>query len=559
MRSLSSTLTTAQKGRTLEPLYRIALNTGGGGTTTYNEDRIISVSHLEEPFHGAATVVLDNSDLAVTTDFKGYQAILSYGLWHDTDERVATAPMHVIDQQYHSSPGVLTVTLTLQGLADELGDDKASAQYVQTASDLNTLKDLLTQVVKGVLPDWAVSTASALDDLVIPATQNDLVYKCTTAGTSGGSEPTFTTTIGGTTSDNTVTWTCIGKEITVYSHTRAYTPTFDSEDSLLDSFNPADSFSIAFNGTRLGVIEKLLRYTKTVMRSEDDGEIHFRQPTVSGSSYDNEYKLDVHGEHDIFIKANRKVLLNPNRIEVSSHPDDGDGFSGTAEDTGSSDVADMEKREHYYVRAESDSECNSLAAAILEKYQSGQQKGAALVPMHMGQEVHDYINFTDARNDDTRAGNVGAIQRFAGEGRWEMRIALGDIRSGGFLGMSQTRRVTARTSNLDRYWAAYWTAKGEQAAQEGPVAQLAEQVSALADVVNSLGQFLEELVSQVNNAFQLQHDQLLEVLDVAQRSVDASQLVEDINDPAYLLATIASLHVTERLRIPVGTDKFNTE
>lgn len=51
------------------------------------------------------------------------------------------------------------------------------------------------------------STAVALNDTVIPATPNGRIYKCTTAGTTGASEPTWTTAAGGTVSDGTAVWT----------------------------------------------------------------------------------------------------------------------------------------------------------------------------------------------------------------------------------------------------------------------------------------------------------------------------------------------------------------
>ena len=544
MRTLSSTLTAAQIARNIEPLYRLAL-TKDAASTTYNEDRILSVDHLEEPFHGAATVVLDNSDLAVTTSFIGYQGVLSYGAKGSAgDERSACAPMHVTSQIDHSSEGVLTVTLTLQGLADELSDDKSSKQHTQPGSN-STLKDLLTQVVKAVLPDWVANTVYALDALVIPATQNGYAYKCTTAGTSHATtEPVFPTTIGSTVADNTVTWTCIGQEITAFSHCRAYTPAFDSEDSLFDVFNPADSYSLALNTSRLDAIEKLLRHTKNVMRVDADGQIHFRQPTVSGAVYDNEYKLDVNGAHDIFAKANRKVLLNPNYIVVTSHPDDGDGFTGSAEDTGSSDLTNMEKREFYYVRVGSNAECASIAAAILEKYQSAQQKGAALVPLHCGQEVHDYINFTDARNNDTRAGNIGAIRRVCGEGKFEMQIALGDIRLGGFLGMAPLR-------NVDPTAARRAATRTQGTTTQGTTDTAALQSAA----VDALYGVIMDLVTQVNAAFAEQYNNIMGVQDIALRSQEVFNAF--INDPTFLQAVIASLQVTQRLRIPTGTDKFS--
>lgn len=62
---------------------------------------------------------------------------------------------------------------------------------------------------------WAATTAytereardAATGSVVRPSTFNDRHFKCTTAGTSGGSEPSWDTTIGNTTADGSVTWT----------------------------------------------------------------------------------------------------------------------------------------------------------------------------------------------------------------------------------------------------------------------------------------------------------------------------------------------------------------
>ena len=58
---------------------------------------------------------------------------------------------------------------------------------------------------------WAASTAFSLGD-IRRATADQitgLFFKCTTAGTSSGSEPTWPTDIGSTVTDNTVVWTAI--------------------------------------------------------------------------------------------------------------------------------------------------------------------------------------------------------------------------------------------------------------------------------------------------------------------------------------------------------------
>jgi len=69
--------------------------------------------------------------------------------------------------------------------------------------------------------DWssAVSTAATARDttsigtVVRPTTHNGYVYECTTAGTSSGTEPTtWTTTVGGTVTDNDVVFTCREEE-----------------------------------------------------------------------------------------------------------------------------------------------------------------------------------------------------------------------------------------------------------------------------------------------------------------------------------------------------------
>lgn len=57
--------------------------------------------------------------------------------------------------------------------------------------------------------NWAATTAYSVGDKCKPTTPNDYWYICTVAGTSGGTEPTWPTTIGGTVVDGSVTWECI--------------------------------------------------------------------------------------------------------------------------------------------------------------------------------------------------------------------------------------------------------------------------------------------------------------------------------------------------------------
>ena len=70
---------------------------------------------------------------------------------------------------------------------------------------------------------WAASTGFAVGDVRRASTSQNsgLVFECTTAGTSGSSEPSWPTDIGSTITDNTVVWTAISS---VYPDLSALTP-----------------------------------------------------------------------------------------------------------------------------------------------------------------------------------------------------------------------------------------------------------------------------------------------------------------------------------------------
>ena len=56
-------------------------------------------------------------------------------------------------------------------------------------------------------PSWAATHAYAFGALIADANGN--IQRCTTAGTSGGSAPSWAVTLGNTTNDNTAVWTLV--------------------------------------------------------------------------------------------------------------------------------------------------------------------------------------------------------------------------------------------------------------------------------------------------------------------------------------------------------------
>ncbi len=75
-------------------------------------------------------------------------------------------------------------------------------------------------------------------------------------------------------------YTYTGAGVDCFDHCEAYEVVYDSEDDLIDVYQPKDGFKIYEGDTRLGVINKLLGYTGCFKRFEDDGKMHILVPTT---------------------------------------------------------------------------------------------------------------------------------------------------------------------------------------------------------------------------------------------------------------------------------------
>ena len=471
MRTLSATLLAEQKKARYKPLLKIVLTKSGETTQGYDTSRILEKRHSEQPDSQIGQVLLNNSDGALTAlNLRGYQGVISYGCYtgvtrtawvvntaysvddvvipttatgiqyictiagtshasteptwptslgvtvadstvtwaydgNTGDEYSPTAPLTVIGQQLYSAQGLLICALSLEGIPNLLGHDKANAEYAPTTSDTETVKDLIDAIA--------------------------------------------------------------GATLACYNHCTAYTVTYDSEDALIDVFQPKDSFKISLNETRLAKIKELLSYTKCVMRAEDDGELHIFVPkketstawiastayalrdqvipttpngyqyicttagtsgaseptwpiTIGGTvtdggtlvwtmSYDYRYELAVAAQHTFYNKTLRERIVIPNYVKVDSHPSHEEDYTGYAEDTESSAL--LEKREYKYLRLSSDAQAVAIATAILAHYQWDAEEGHGTAPMNAGAEVHDLVKITDSRQSDTRVGNIGYLRR----------------------------------------------------------------------------------------------------------------------------------------------------
>lgn len=365
MRTLTPTLEAEQKKESLTPLVKIVL-TLGANNYTYDKSRILDTNPSEQPYNQKAEVVLDNSDDALTDiNLKGFKGVISKGAVTSAGKEYdASAPLWVIAQQFNSSPGKLDCTLSLIGIPNLLAEDRANAIYQPDETDTKTVKTLLTEII----------TAS----------------------------------------------------LACYSHCKAYEVVFDSEDSLIDTYVPKDSFRIYVNGSRLAAIRRLLDYTKCVGIAKADGKFHIFQPTITGSVYDYEYSLAT--GHTFFSKALRNRLVIPGCIIVQSQPDDDPQYSGLAKDPSYDSLpAELKQPQYEQTYLESNAQAVEIAEALLSKYQLWAEMGAADVPMNVGAEVFDYVRVVDARQGDERAGNIGSLTRHwnAQKAEWRLTFSFG--------------------------------------------------------------------------------------------------------------------------------------
>ena len=86
-------------------------------------------------------------------------------------------------------------------------DYAANPLTIQELGLFGSVTGVLPALVGGTFSAWASAHAYVVGNLLLDANGN--TQRCTSAGTSGGAAPTWSTAMAGTTTDNTVTWTVV--------------------------------------------------------------------------------------------------------------------------------------------------------------------------------------------------------------------------------------------------------------------------------------------------------------------------------------------------------------
>lgn len=336
MRTLSSTLSSAQANATLNPKPKLVLSKTGEDDVTYTESRFLSINQVEEPYKFNAKVVLDNSDGGLTSlDFQGWKATLYWGLVTKAgNEYSQVSPTWVKAQQFNSAPGGLTCELTLLGIPDLMDLDEASAAYIPAETGAgSSILETTTQAivytkVKEVKLVKDIANAKVTFNLKTNNALGTAYAKIYKNGVAIGTERSTTSTayvafseeFSGWVKDDLIqiyayisnaSYIAYVEEMRIYSvdaanlaktvktlireiagdtgvthlacfnHTQKYDVVFDGTDDLINNYKPADGFRIYQRGSRLAALKRLLQFTKCVMRFESDGNIHIFVPTTS--------------------------------------------------------------------------------------------------------------------------------------------------------------------------------------------------------------------------------------------------------------------------------------
>ena len=215
--------------------------------------------------------------------------------------------------------------------------------------------------------------------------------------------------------------------VSVFDHCEAYSVEYDSEGDLIDVYAPADSYAIAEGGSRLNAIDKLLSFTSCERMFKADGKIHILVPTTSGDVYDYEYSL-ASGEHGFFSKSSKESLVIPNKVVVKSYARDAIQYEGSATSATSYALIPI-SGVPLRTTLVSSAQGAAIAAARISHLEAMAQRGNAYVPMNVGAEIWDYVNVTDQRQDDTRAGNLGYLTRVYNPktNNYHMTFGFGDV------------------------------------------------------------------------------------------------------------------------------------
>ena len=384
--------------------------------------------HIERPYGGRATILLENSDKSITTDYRGEKVVIGYGFEGDGNSKAA--PLWVLTQQDVSYEGEVAVQLEcidiwlklsllriVAGGGVQLDGTIAGSFQPGMKVTGQTSGATATVIYTG---DGYIAVSNVAKTFSTGETVQSDVYstiQIVVTGTSnfgGGSPPCWN-------GDKTIL------EIIQQLTSGVVTVVLDSSDGVVDVYKP--NYETVNNARVLDIIMDLMAKTTCAIRAENDDDLHVLDITSAPGSPDYTYDTD----HSFFSNLRDTSSILPNRIiVVSAVP----STTGMTTYTGSAVDAAAKARFGIWItlvitaNVTSDAEADQVAASMLSRVQMEATRGTIEVPMNCGQELFDYPRIDDNRADIDYQGRIGSLEHIWEPGTYRLIIGLGNLAGG---------------------------------------------------------------------------------------------------------------------------------
>jgi len=422
--TISQAIIDAQNASSRVPYIRIYID-----GTDYSA-RLLYLEHHEEAYRDRAVIGLSNRDNALDgLDLDGKAFKIAYGYVTGnavaepfgngvTAEYTETAPLWVKSHQIISVQGDRTYQIYAEG----------SWMFLRERKTI------------GGITGWAASTAYILNQSIGATTPNGHIFKCTTAGTSGGTEPTWNTASAAHTNDGSVVWTEDGASSPYYNVFNATRTVYGlinliietalawdlvdspTDDGIIDTFKPVFEINSLPFENAAALLYRLIWMTKSYLRAEPiytAGVLYPRfrvvYPQIADAA-DKTYYSDK--AHWFTEYAEKTILLIPNSIVVLCNQDPTGDWNTTAYPLVVGTASDAAQIAKYTgvgnevievfmagsistatgrTLAEVQADANLRAEAILVKLASETLGGRGIVPHDAQIELYDKVIFSDTR------------------------------------------------------------------------------------------------------------------------------------------------------------------
>lgn len=437
MRTLGSTLITAQGAASRSPYVRLYFDDRNGTTYTFTTrdatNRIVYVNQWEEPYAGMAIIRLKNHDnYFPARDLRGYSVSVGWGMVLDSTP----------DSTWYSNAAVMKVIMqrdtSYQGEAVTEFHCVAIWAEIQAGTVLAAGKKLTGTMVNGNAFTLGETITGSVSNATgrLAGIGSNFIIVTRVSGTFQTSEDADGASASvdalSAVADNYGPMVYASGDTSTEARIESITGlTVDvDEDDPDGSMADTPRLEVPIGVSNRAVIRKMMLRTKCGLRYESDGKIHALYLDTADPA---NYYFD--NDHAFFANLRERAIIMPNTVIFVDALPSADGtaatYIGTANEATSVAAIGAFTTVQIDPDLASDAEAATRAAAWISQMVSQAYQGQILAPMECGLEVYDVVQASDLRIALSSKGRIGRIERTF-EPRWDVydvAITLGSLYS----------------------------------------------------------------------------------------------------------------------------------